>query len=203
MAASQAQTRTAPNRSFTGHRCQGCGQTGLGNTKSNWNLSSLSHTRHQICSVIPTPRRTQHPNLPDFAKVASMSLSHTYPDTQAVPSQMPPLAAPKPSPMFPSYGIVPRLPSSALHSLLQSPCPGSDPGAFHEIYLPAWLFPLQRSAPQGEDSGPHAGSWGPTWFAWCWGHSCLPPRPGPRQRALGSEQLSQLPEAWSSEARRE
>lgn len=71
--APQVQTCPAANRSFMGHRWQGCGQTGLRNTKTSLKLSSLSHTRHQTWPIIPMPR-----NSPEW-RLASPQIRLTSP----------------------------------------------------------------------------------------------------------------------------
>lgn len=87
------------NRSCPGHRCQGCGQTGLRNTKTNSNLFPFPHKvpdlpHHPHAKKHPAPKS---PRLCQSHFQASLNHTHTQPP-------IPPLGAPKLSLLFPSYG---------------------------------------------------------------------------------------------------
>ena len=112
--APQAQTCRAANRSFLEHRCQGCGQTGLRNKKTQ--LKAFFPFPHKAPDLPCHPYAKEFsrtisalpPKLPDFAKVTheSLQISHTQ------------SASPGPSPGGPQAEPVSTVP----------PCPRSTCG---------------------------------------------------------------------------
>lgn len=137
--APQVQTCPAANRSFMGHRWQGCGQTGLKNTKTSLKLSSLSHTRHQTWPIIPMPRnspewRLPRPQIRLTSPKSLICLFKSYTHTQSHPRALA-LEFSKLSPLGPSPH--PHLWKSFAPILL--PCAGSHlvqgsqmPAALHQ-----------------------------------------------------------------------
>ena len=103
--APQAQTCRAANRSFPEHRCQGCGQTGLRNKKTQ--LKAFFPFPHKAPDLPCHPYAKEFsrtisalpPKLPDFAKVTheSLQIVHTQSATPG-PSPGSPRAEPKSAP---------------------------------------------------------------------------------------------------------
>ena len=98
--APQAQTCRAANRSFPGYSCQGCGQTGLRNTKTQ--LKAFFPFPHKAPDLPCHPYAKEFsrttsalpPKLHDFAKVTpeSLQIIHTQIATQSPPPGVPRLS---------------------------------------------------------------------------------------------------------------
>ena len=88
--APQVQTCPAANRSFMGHRCQGCGQTGLRNTKTDKAFFPFPHEapdlpHHPYAKEFSRMASAQPPNPPDFTKVTYTSLQIIHTHTECHP----------------------------------------------------------------------------------------------------------------------